>query len=250
MTLTEIILLILTGVAAGFLNVVGGGGSLITIPLMIFIGLPPTVANASNRVALLAQNAVALTNFKRKKVSPGKYGLFVAIAATIGALVGAHFAVEISEQVFSRIISLVMVAVALLMLFNRGWAPTDIERLTGKYKWIGILAFFFIGIYGGFIQAGVGFIMMLALVKVNRISLVKTNVIKVTVVLIYTIAALVIFEAEDVIDWPAGLTLAVGNAFGGWLGSNFSMKKGDKWIKRIMLVAITALAIRLWFFSV
>ncbi|MDA3816460.1 MAG: sulfite exporter TauE/SafE family protein [Prolixibacteraceae bacterium] len=248
MTGIDYIILIAAGIASGFINVVAGGGSLITLPVMIFLGLPPTVANASNRVALMAQNVVSVSNFKRKKVSPGSFGIYLGISALFGAIIGAQLAVDIPEELFSRILSIVMVIVAVLIVLSPSINSDQLERITGKYRIFGIIAFFFIGIYGGFLHAGVGFIMILSLVKINRLSLVKTNSIKVLVALIYTAAALVVFIFQDVINWQAGLVLGIGSATGGWLGSTFSVKKGDVWIKRILLVAILLMAVKLWFF--
>lgn len=248
MDLFDYAILVLAGVGAGFINVVAGGGSLITLPLMIFLGLPPAVANGSNRIALLAQNIVAVSNFKAKKVSPGKFGIYLGVAALFGALIGANIAVDIPAKLFNRILSIVMIGVAILMAFNPSYNSLHGENLSKKRRIYAYIAFFLIGIYGGFLHAGIGFIIMLALVRINGFSLVKTNSIKVTVALIYTVAALGVFIIEDMIDWKAGLILAIGSATGGWLGSNFSVKKGDKWIKRIVLVAIIAMAVKLWVF--
>ena len=248
MNVTEYIILAFSGVIAGFINVVAGGGSLITLPLMIFMGLPPTVANASNRVALLAQNIVSVSNFYQKKVPAGSYGIYLGLIALAGAIIGAQLAVDIPEKLFNRILSVVMVGVGILILTNPSFTSGQVERITGKYKLFGIIAFFFVGIYGGFLHAGIGFIMMMALVKINRLSLVKTNSIKVLVALIYTVAALAVFIIEDVVDWRAGLILSIGSATGAWFGSTFSVKKGDVWIMRILLVAILVMAIKLWFF--
>jgi uncharacterized membrane protein YfcA len=123
-----------------------------------------------------------------------------------------------------------------------------IEKTTGKHLWLSILLFFFVGVYGGFIQAGVGFMMLLVLSSVNNISLVKSNAIKVTVALIYTFSAVAVFAYNDKINWTVGLTLAVGNSIGGWLASRWSVKKGDLLIRNFLLVMIVVMAIKLWFF--
>lgn len=136
-----------------------------------------------------------------------------------------------------------------LTIFNPAKrADGNNERTDARSTLIGIILFFFVGIYGGFIQAGIGFIMIAALTSVNRFSLVKTNSAKVFIALIYTSAALVVFIIEDVIDWPHGLALAAGNSTGGWVASRWSVKKGDKWIKRFLIVAVSGMAIKLWFF--
>lgn len=248
MDLLNYAILVLAGVGAGFINVVAGGGSLITLPLMIFLGLPPAIANGTNRVALMAQNIVAVSNFKAKKVSPGVFGIYLGFFALMGAIIGANIAIDIPAKLFNRILSVVMILVAILMAFKPAYNSLQGENLSNKRKVLSSIAFFFIGIYGGFLHAGIGFIMMLALVRINGFSLVKTNCIKVTVALIYTVAALYVFIVEGMVDWKAGLILAIGSATGGWLGSYFSVSKGDKWIQRIVLVVIIGMAVKLWIF--
>ncbi|WP_066629086.1 sulfite exporter TauE/SafE family protein [Labilibacter marinus] len=248
MSILEYILLILAGLASGFINVIAGGGSLLTLPLMIFLGVPSVVANASNRVAILAQNIVSVSNFKKNKVLSGMYPVYLGVSALFGAIIGAYIAVDIPEKLLNKILSIVMVIVGVLILTSPTFKADQKERLDFKNRFIGVIVFFFVGIYGGFLQAGIGFVMILSLVKINRFSLLKTNAIKVTVALIYTISALAVFIWQDVVDWNVGLTVAVGSATGGWLGSHFSIKKGDVWIKRFLLVAIVVMAIKLWLF--
>ncbi|MBI9058119.1 MAG: sulfite exporter TauE/SafE family protein [Labilibaculum sp.] len=249
MDLLEPIFIVVAGVFAGFLNVVAGGGSLITLPLLIFLGLPPTIANGTNRIAILAQNSFSVAKFNQKGVSSYPYSIYLGISALIGSTIGALLVVDIDEELFKRILSVVMVCVAALILFNSKAAEiAKGERMEFKNQMWGVISFFFIGIYGGFLHAGIGFIIILALTKINGFSLVKTNSIKVTVALVYTIAAVGVFIYKDAIDWKYALILAVGNSIGGYLGTVFSVNKGDKWIKRILLVTILVLAVKLWFY--
>ncbi len=249
MEIFHLLLLTGAGIVAGFINVVAGGGSLITLPLLIFMGLPSTVANATNRVAIFSQNIFAVAGFRSKGVSAFPYSLYLAFSAVLGAIVGAKISVNLDDALFNRIIAAIMVMVVVLTIFNPNRKTDGAgEKTDPKSTIIGVVLFFFVGIYGGFIQAGVGFIMMATLTGVNRFSLVKTNSAKVFVALVYTFAALIVFVIEDVIDWPHGLALAAGNSFGGWIASRWSVKKGDKWIKRFLVVTVVALAIKLWFF--
>jgi uncharacterized membrane protein YfcA len=163
---------------------------------------------------------------------------------------GARIAVDMDDRLFNRILSIIMVAVAIMIIARPLKMPGDQqERMDRKHQIIGIVSFFGVGIYGGFIQAGVGFIMIPLLTTINRFSLVKTNSAKVFVALTYSLAALAVFIVEDVLDWTIGLTLAVGNAIGGWIGSRWSVAKGDVWIRRVLIVTIIVLSIKLWFFS-
>ncbi len=246
----EIGLVIGAGIIAGFFNTVAGGGSLLTLPILImYIGLPPSIANATNRVAIFSQNVFAIAGFKSKGVSDFKYSLLLGISALLGAIIGAKIAVDIKGELFNRILAIIMVAVVLLTLFKRKKAETDqSESLTIPQKIITTVVFFLIGIYGGFIQAGVGFLIIAALTNLNGFSLIKTNAIKVFVVFIYTIAALLVFILEGQVNWIYGVILAIGNSLGAWFASRWSVKKGDKVVGRILVVAVIILAVKLWFF--
>jgi len=248
MSLLDATLLIITGIIASFLNVTSGGGSLVSLPVLIFMGLPTPIANASNRLGIIGQNVFAVAGFRSKGIHAWPYSLYIAISAFFGAIIGAKVSVDLNEALFNKVIAIIMVIVVLLTVFKPIKSTNiQIERTDKKSTLIGVFTFFFIGIYGGFIQAGVGFIMIVALTSINGFSLVKTNSAKVFVALIYTLSAVAVFIYEDVINWQYGLTLALGNAIGGWVASRWSVKKGDTWIKRILIVTVSALAIKLWF---
>ncbi len=250
MTIINFLLLISCGFVAGCINVLAGGGSLMTLPLLIFMGLPPSVANATNRVAIFAQNIFSVAGFKSKGISAYPYSLYIGISASIGAVIGASISVDLDEALFKRIIAVVMLVVIILTVFQRNKnLELSTERMGFKSQALGIFLFFFVGLYGGFLQAGIGFVMIAVLTNVNGFNLVKTNSAKVFVALIYTAAALAVFIYEDVIDWKYGLTLAAGNSLGGWVASRWSVKLGDKWIRWFLIITVTALAIKLWFFE-
>lgn len=246
----EYALVIGIGIFAGFLNVVAGGGSLITLPILIFLGLPSPIANATNRIAIFFQNIFAVAGFRSKGVSLFPYGIYLAISSFIGAIFGALISVDIDDKLFNRIIAIIMVAVIIVIVISpKNTHVNGNERTDLKHKIIGTIVFFFVGIYGGFIQAGIGFLMIASLVNINRLSMVQTNAIKVFVALVYTSSALGVFIWKGMINWEYGLSLAVGNSIGGWLTSRWSVNVPEKVIKRILLVAVSALAIKLWFYS-
>ncbi|MFY0631559.1 MAG: sulfite exporter TauE/SafE family protein [Flavobacteriaceae bacterium] len=244
----DYIFLIIVGLIAGAINILAGGGSLLTLPILIFLGLPPNVANGTNRIAIIIQNIFAVKGFQSMGVSSFPYSIYLAISATIGAIIGALLAVDIKGETFNKILGIVMVLIVLYMILKPKATSKDLmERITGKYFWLGIIAFFFIGIYGGFIQAGVGFIVLLFLSSINRFSLVKSNAIKVFVALIYSLAAVAIFAYNDAIHWEYGLVLSIGNASGAWIMSRWSVKKGDGFVKKALIIMVLAMAIKLWF---
>jgi len=244
------IVLIIMGLFAGALNTIAGGGSLITLPFLIFLGLPPAIANGTNRIAILFQTASAVSGYKSKGVNTFPFSLYIGASAFLGSIIGSQIAVDIKGATFNKILSIVMIVVVALIVFKKKTTSLEniAERTTGKYLWISIMVFFFIGIYGGFINAGIGFIMLLILPMINKLSLVKANATKVTVAFIYTTVAVAIFIYNDKINWKYGLILAIGNSIGAWLASRYSVKKGDSFIRIALFIIVCAMAMKLWFF--
>jgi uncharacterized membrane protein YfcA len=248
MELYEIPIIIITGFGAAFLNTVGGGGSLFTVPILTFIGLPITSANATSRVALLFQNIFAVGGFRSKKVElPWPYSLYLGISSLFGGVIGAMLASQVKDDVFNKIFVGVMILSVFLILLDPSKSK-GVEKLTAKHQVIGTILFFFIGIYGGFVQAGIGFLVIAVLSIINNLSLVKSNYVKVFAAIIYTGASVVVFAMAGKIIWIIGLTLAIGHALGGWYAARWSVDKGDVWIKRMMIISILAMAVKLWFF--
>ena len=244
------LLLVGVGFVVGFINTVAGGGSLISLPILIFLGLPPSVANGTNRVAIAIQNAMGVIGFKSKGVSTFPFNLYLGLSALAGAIIGAQIAVDIKGETFNRILAIIMVIVVLIIVFRPKMKVHEMkERLTGKYLWLGIIVFFFLGIYGGFINAGIGFVILLFLHYVNHMSLVRANATKVAIVFTYTLSALVVFYLNDKILWKVGLVLALGNGAGAWFSSRISVDRGDGYIKIFLVVIIFLMAVRLWFFN-
>jgi uncharacterized membrane protein YfcA len=248
MEILQMLLLVAVGVVAGILNVLAGGGSLLTLPLLIFMGLPAPIANGTNRIAILCQNVVAVGGFKKQGVFPAKLALLCTVPALIGSIIGAQLAIDISEELFKQILAAVMIGVIILMVFDPNKRlKFDEQHMTPLRTVLLLLSFFFIGIYGGFIQAGVGFLIMSGLL-VHGLDLVKINAVKVFVVLFYTIAAMAVFIWHDQVNYPLGIALAVGNSAGGWIGSHLAVKKGHDWIKRLVIIVVVIFAIKLvWF---
>lgn len=245
----DILLLVAAGLFAGFINTMAGGGSLLTLPLLIFLGLPSATANGTNRIAILVATASATLGFRSKKINPFPLSLYLGFTALLGALIGARIAIDIDGVVFNKILAVIMILVVLLMVLKPKYTTDQlVPKTTGKTLIWSMIAFFFIGIYGGFINAGIGFIMMLFLNYVNRMDLVRVNATKVSIALIYTTAALATFALSGNIEWKYGIALATGNAAGAYFASRYSVKKGEGVIKTVMITMVVAMAVKLWFF--
>lgn len=248
MSALEGILLILTGIFAGFVNSIAGGGSLLIMPLLIFMGLPSSEANGTNRIAIFIQCIFSAAGYRSKGVSAFPFAIYVAIPAVIGAIIGSAIAVDIDDKLFNRILAIVMLFIMGISIFKPKPSVNPVEMFQRRKVWTSIIIFFFLGIYGGFIQAGIGFLIIATLTTVHGLGMAKTNSIKVFVILCYTFAAVIVFYLEGKIRWEYGLTLAVGNSLGAWVGSRWSVGKSDRLIRMILLVMVVALSVKLWFF--
>ncbi len=249
MPIEHIFLVIFIGILTGFINTLSGSGSLISLPILMFIGLPPHVANGTNRVGILFQNLVGTANYHRQKVLEVPMGIKVAIPAILGSIAGAFVVLEMSE----RAVEISVAVVLLLMLIPLWFKPK--QWLEGKdlsekkhnviLRWV---IFFIIGMYGGFIQAGVGIFLLAALVLNAGYDLVKANALKVFINLIFTPFALLVFILQGQVDWGVGLTLALGNAIGAYLASRWSVAWGPAFVRYVLVVVIIGSGIKLLFF--
>jgi uncharacterized membrane protein YfcA len=246
--LLTIALLAAAGFVAGIINAVAGGGSLLTLPLLIFIGLPPTVANATNRIGVLVGGVGATVTFHRKGLIPGAWVRFGFPPAVVGVALGTWSAMTIGDVAFERVLAFILVATAGWMV----WKPIEpslegtLALPSGRRRWWVRLAFFGIGWYAGFIQAGVGFL-FLALLAGCGLDLVRANAIKNSLVLAFTVLAVVIFSFAGLLRWPAGLIVAVGQYFGSALGVHLQVLKGQAWVRNVLTVMIVLFALRLLF---
>ncbi len=233
------------GICAGFINVVAGGGSLITLPALIFLGLPAGIANGTNRVAILAQNIVAVRAYQAKGIGDFRRALLLAAPAVLGSLGGAWLATQMDEQLFKRVIGLVLLLMMCLLLARpQRWLEEQSSKRPPRL-WLSMLVFALIGVYGGFIQAGVGVIILAALVLGESQDLLSANAAKVTIILVYTAFALAIFAGQAQVDWQLGAVLACGNMLGATLGVRTAVEKGAPWIFRILIVVLVFSGLKL-----
>lgn len=242
----QVPLLIGAGIIAGILNILAGGGSLLTLPILIFLGLPSSVANGTNRIAIFFQNIFAMRGFHQHGVFPLKTALICTVPALIGSYFGASLAITIDDALFNKILAIIMVGVMVLTAVDpaRKFATEDV-KLTPLRLAVLTVTFFGVGLYGGFVQAGVGFLVISGLL-VHGLDLVRINAIKVIVIFAFTIIALAVFIAHGEIDYTLGIALAVGNSIGGVIGARMAVRKGHAWIKRVVTITVLVFAFKLF----
>ena len=240
-----LVLVFIAGIAEGFINVIAGGGSMLTLPLLISSGIESSVANGSNRVAILAQNIFAIKGFKSNGYKIKKAHIILGLCAAVGALLGSMLAVDIEDSLFNKILAILLVLFIIYSLLKPKYNNL-IEDIKSNKLILNCIVFFFIGIYGGFIQAGVGLIIMGSLSIINQLNIHKINSIKVVVVAVYTVIALGTFIYFDQISWTHGLILAAGNSIGGYIAGKYSLIIPEQYVRRAVLFITIGLAIKLW----
>lgn len=237
--------LIAAGIIAGFINTLAGSGSLITLPLLMFIGLPANIANATNRIGIILQSAVGSFSFRHNKIFEFREGIWLAVPATAGSLVGALAAVKLDSKTMEIFIGGLLLFMFFIVLYKpEKWISEKAGHIDGRPKLWQIVIFFLIGLYGGFIQAGVGFLLLAGLVLGAGLNLTKANALKVFIVLIYSLAALLVFILNNQVDYVAGFTLAAGSMIGAFIGTRVAVKRGPKIVRVILLVIIAAAAMK------
>lgn len=238
-------ILILAGILAGFINTLAGSGSLITLPILMFMGLPANVANATNRIGIFLQSAVGAASFRHNKVFEYSEGLWLSLPATIGSFIGAIAAVNLNSKVMETIIGALLFFMFFVVLYKpEKWISEKAGRIEGRPKLWQLVIFFFIGLYGGFIQAGVGFILLAGLVFGAGVNLTKANALKVFIVFVYTSVAIAVFVYNKQIVYLAGFVLAFGSMIGAYIAARVAIKSGPKLVRIILLVIIFISALK------
>ena len=232
--------LFVAGGLAGFVNTVAGGGSLFTFPLLVLLGFPPQLANGTNRVSILLQNIVAVPAYASHGHFYPREAAGLSLVAIPAAFFGARTAAGLDPEPFRKVAAILLVIVLATLFLNPG-AWTRRER-QGRIRWrLTLPLMAAVGFYGGFFQIAAGMPLLAVLVLAGGWDLVSANSLKVTVVLVFTIVAVIVFALHGQIDWRAGLTLGAGNMVGAWIGARSAVKKGPGWI-RWVLVAMGAIA--------
>lgn len=239
------IILTVVGAIAGFLNVLAGGGSALTIPLMIFLGYDATVANGSNRIAIQVETISAVAAFKKQQYADFGLSLKLSLMTLPGGILGAFYAVKIDDELFTKILGVVMVLIIITLMFPKSELVEHAKQHKWK-KWLAWPVMFAVGFYGGFIQAGVGFVIMSVLLHLYGMSLVKINMHKVFIIMIFTIPAVIVFIVTDNIDWFAAIALSIGMMLGTLIAVKMSLKKGEKLVRIVLGISLLIIAGKLF----
>jgi uncharacterized membrane protein YfcA len=236
----DAVLLMIGGLVAGVINSMAGGGSLLTVPLLSLAGVGGTVANGTNRIAVLIQNATGAYAYARRDVGDRRRTIAVLVPVLVGSLIGSLVASRIPDALFERLFGLLMLPLLYLSI-RRPTVDPDAEPWN---RWISLAVFFVVGVYGGAVQAGVGLIILLVLARAG-FDLVTANAMKTVVILGITLVAAPVFILNDQVRWVPALVLSVGMGLGGYLGANLAVDAGERLIRPVLVVVVLVLASRM-----
>ncbi|MVF10883.1 sulfite exporter TauE/SafE family protein [Ketobacter sp. MCCC 1A13808] len=231
-----IVLLIVSGIVAGFVNTVAGGGSIFTLPALMLLGMPADIANGTNRVGVFLQSLAGVRGFRQHGKLDQKAIMPILLPTVAGSLIGSWVASVIPVEVLKPVLLGTMIAMTLLIVLKPGTLPAvDEQILTLKEKPIVNLWLFLAGLYGGFVQAGVGFILLTALAGVLRYDLVRANALKMLCTLVFGGVALLVFIVQGQVLWVPGLILGASTIIGVQLSVRFAISAKQQTLKWILL---------------
>ena len=241
MELIDAALVVGAGLVAGIVNAMAGGGSLLTVALLnVFVGLPGLVANGTNRVGVLVQNASSVASYRKEGVRGFGRAVPVIVPVIAGSLLGSLLVSSVTDESFERIFGILMVPLLFLSLRS----PKNVGSQINWHPLTSAVVFFGIGLYGGAFQAGVGLLIVVALSR-SGLDLVNANAVKVVVILVLTTIAVPVFVIRGQVDWGFAAVLAIGFAAGGWIGARVAVRGGERIIKPVLIGAVVALAGRM-----
>ena len=242
-------LLVFAGFLTGFINTLAGAGSVISLAVLDLAGLPLGVANGTNRVAIFFQTAMGAGRFRKQGKLEIRPHIGIILSAVIGGILGALIAGQVSGAVLKRSIGVCMALMLIPLFVNpTRWLRGNPELEHKRAGPVRVITFFLIGIYGGYVQLGVGVFLLTALVLVGGLDLVRGNAAKLLIVFCYIIPALAIFVMNDQVRWDLGVTLACGSMLGAWTATHEAAKRGAPFVRWLLIVVVIAASVRYLFF--
>ncbi len=216
------IILIAGGILAGIINTLAGNGSVVTLSLCTeWIGLSPSVANGTNRLGILTQSISGTIGLHRhqKLFLKGTYPAIIIV--TLGAFLGIWIATQIADASFKKLYPWFLVFIFLVLILKpEQWLKPAVDT-TYVAPWYIWPLYFLIGVYGGFIQLGVGVFFLTATIMIGKMPWISANAAKIVVTGLFTIVAVLVFQLNGLFHWPTAIFLAVGQSIGAWLGVKY-----------------------------
>lgn len=236
------LLLLAAGCFAGFVNTLTGSGSVVTIAALIFAGLPANIANGTNRLGVMVQTTVGMLTFARHGKAHVKGSEWFIVPAVAGGMLGAWTATQTSGEVFERWLGIIMVMMLFIILYKPKKWQREHSQAEGQRNLLNLIVFFAVGFYGGFIQAGIGIFLMIALVLLARFNTQESTILKLSVVFFINIPSFLIFIYYGQVEWVYGSIMAVGQSIGAAAAARFALKSQHAavWTYRLLVAVVVA----------
>ena len=243
----KIIIAALAGVAAGFIGAVTGGGGLLSIPVLLFLGLPVDMAIGTNRLSAFGVIAAAIPEYHKAKKIHWRVSFKLIPIAIIGGLIGAKALTHINTNTLSIVVGILLLLMIPVVFLNSEIGIKDVA--TGSKKSLaGYGLFFLIMIYGGFFGGGAAMFAVYALVYFLGMTYTEANATDFVSRGFLSIAAFIVFLYSGLVDFRLGIPMMIGMYIGGILGARQALVKGNAWVRIIFIVVLAASAIKLLFF--
>ncbi|TAE01132.1 MAG: sulfite exporter TauE/SafE family protein [Bacteroidetes bacterium] len=236
------LLLIFTGIVSGFVNTLAGSGSLINLTVLMFVGLPANIANATSRLGILLQSITGVWVFYKNGKIDLKKSIWFLIPMVLGAIFGAQTASFLSEEATKSSMAVMMFLMLFLILLKpEKWLKEKSEIINEKTV-LNFIIFLVIGFYGGFLMSGVGILILAALVLRSGYNLTEANALKILAVFLFTVPVVCIFIFHKQIIWEYGFFMAIGQGIGAWFAAKFAIKSksANLWTHRLLILVVLA----------
>lgn len=240
-------LVFLIGIFASFFGTIVGGGTLLSIPFLIMIGLPPQVAIATERFAGIGQTFAAFSKFYKSKQIVWKYVLPLTIISVAGSLIGANILVNINPALLHNLIGVLILILLPLLLIKPDLGTQHTQENRNKII-IGSIIYFFVQIFAAFFGGGTGILIAYTLMFFFGLTIIEATATKIIPWFFLSISSLAIFAFKGIIDYKVGVVMLMGMAIGGYLGAHVALKKGNAWVKRLFFLFVTISVVKLLFF--
>jgi len=246
MDLVNLSIIFVVGIIGSTFGTLVGGTSLITIPVLIFLGLPPHTAIGTDRLGISGLTSVGWYKFHEKGLIHYPIALIMGVAALVGSFFGANLALQISMALLKKIIAMATILLLLLLIAQPRLGVEKKERVIKRHEYgVGLFFSFIVGIYGGFYGAMAGTLLMyICLFTFKQTFLEGTATFKLSSLMMTTMAA-VVFARKGAIDYPMAIAMFLGCAIGSYAGAHYSDRIGNVWIKRLFILIVLLMVIKL-----
>ncbi len=232
-----LVILLLSGVLVGFINTLAGGGTVISVATFMAMGLPIVVATGTNRIPVIMQNLVASIIFKKQKLYTFKEAFRLAIPILLGSIISAQFTTMMDDTIFTYIFMGGLLLFCVLLFYK----PDRWQRTQSEIKKVAIkeyIILFVIGLYGGSVYIGIGYMLLALFVLSLGYDLIRANALKNLMALMLGPLSIIPFILTDNVNYSMGLAHGIGNVFGAFIASHYAKRIGHKFIRKLLVVMV------------